>query len=61
MLNPQKEDHAKLEQLLEELIKFVNTPGHTKEEFRNSRAKIVGASRAIFKREWDRIKTEDAN
>jgi hypothetical protein len=61
MLNPGKPDHQALERLVEELVIFIQGDAGAKEEFWAYRLKIVDASRKIFKREWDRIKTEDAN
>ncbi len=61
MLNPQKSDHAVLEQTIDKLMTLIRNPASDFAEVQRAGYAITFAARAVLKREWDRIKTDDAN
>lgn len=57
MLNPNEEDHQKLEWMIDEMMEALqhnDEQGHTK--FINTHQEVIKLSREVFKREWNVVK-----
>ena len=56
MLNPNEEDHQRLEVLMRRMVSEINYEKGKKDEFPGLHTEVIGLSRKILKREWDRVK-----
>lgn len=56
MLNPQEDDHKQLEKLIRQLVDALSRGREAEAEFPDLHRDVVGLSRQIFKREWNRVK-----
>jgi len=56
MLNAKEDDHQRLETLIRKMIWAIQYEKGKKDEFPDLHTEVVGLSRAILKREWDRVK-----
>ena len=62
MLNPNEDDHRRLEELMRRMVIAASRPGPLRaekakiDEFPGLLVEVVTLSRKIFKREWDRVK-----
>jgi hypothetical protein len=57
MLNPNEEDHQKLEWMIEAMMKALQrSDNEGREDFITTHPEVVKLSRLVFKREWNRVK-----
>lgn len=56
-LNPREEDHQQLEQLIAQMISYLQSgTGEQAFEFPACHEELIALSRDVLKREWDRVK-----
>ena len=58
MLNPREEDHQQLEQLIAQMISYLQSGTRREQaaEFPACHEELIALSRDVLKREWDRVK-----
>jgi hypothetical protein len=57
MLNPNEEDHQKLEWMIAEMLKALQSGGEQgRADFIATHPEVMKFSRQVFKREWNRVK-----
>ena len=56
MLNPNEDDHQRLEVLMRGMVGEIHYEKGTKDEFPDLHTEVIALSRKILKREWDRVK-----
>jgi hypothetical protein len=56
MLNPNEDDHKRLEQLIRKMISSLERGKEGDDDFCRSHTDVVALSREILKREWNRVK-----
>lgn len=57
MLNPNEEDHQKLEWMIAEMLKALQSGGEQgRADFMATHPEVMKFSRQVFKREWNRVK-----
>jgi len=56
MLNPNEEDHQKLEWMIDEMLKALQSGEKGRENFIATHPEVMKFSRQVFKREWNRVK-----
>ncbi|MEO8677420.1 MAG: hypothetical protein ABI665_00145 [Vicinamibacterales bacterium] len=56
MLNPNEEDHKNLEQLIRRMVGAIQYRKGEPDPFPDLHTEVLTLSRAILKREWDRVK-----
>jgi len=56
MLNPNEEDHQKLEWMIGEMLKALQAGEKGRDTFIATHPEVMKFSRQVFKREWNRLK-----
>lgn len=56
MLNPNEEDHQKLEWMIGEMLKALQRGEKGRDDFIATHPEVMKFSRQVFKREWNRVK-----
>jgi hypothetical protein len=56
MLNPNEEDHQKLEWMIGEMLKALQAGEEGRDSFIATHPEVMKFSRQVFKREWNRVK-----
>ena len=56
MLNPDENDHRKLEVLIQRMVREIEQVKGTNDEFPRFHTEVIALSRRILKREWEQVK-----
>jgi hypothetical protein len=56
MLNPNEEDHQKLEWMIQTMMEALEHGEEGSQDFIATHPEVIKLSRQVFKREWDRVK-----
>jgi hypothetical protein len=56
MLNAKEDDHRKIEGLMREMLNAIESGPEGKDDFQVSHPALMGLSKEVLKREWDRVK-----